>query len=322
MDLQLQQQSFLGHYRQEGKSENSLKCYRLDFTCFNEYLEHASTHPIKNLHQFNTRMVEEFEVFLGQKYKNINSIRRKLQTLRLFFDFLVQKGDFPDNPIRAIQSAPKVLYPPTLHPIEKIQQAQLHFINKINGAETSKEILQSYRNYVLFLLIYHSGLSVSQLANLKIKDLLNLEDENAEIRILIQSKRRDPYTIPFPNEFRSTLQRYCKILHEEMNLDNFYFEQLFFNSNAYKLISGGISPRGVEDIFHKMCEATKLDITPKSLRQTCALKWIQEEHAPATIKEWMGVAPSYSMNLFLKTFEEKKVLCEKLQNLKNYEPLH
>ena len=52
------------------------------------------------------------EGFLEKKYSSINSRRRKLQTLRLFFDFLVENEAYPENPIKKIASAPKSLLPP------------------------------------------------------------------------------------------------------------------------------------------------------------------------------------------------------------------
>ncbi len=311
--FKIQQSNFLDHYRAQGKSENSLKCYRLDFNCVNDFL---IKHSLAKSNQFNFDIstTQEFEHFLSQRYPNINSVRRKLQTMRLFFDYLVAKNLITSNPIKAIQSSPKVLYPPTLHPMSDIQQTQLYLVFKIKNSASSKEKIQNFRNYVLFLIIYHSGLSVSQLATLKRENFLGLEG-NGEIRILISTEKRDPFSVPFPEHLRSTLTEYFSLLSSEMQKDDFFFNEIFFNSNAYKLISGGISARGLEDIFNKISESLKLEITPKSLRQTAILHWVAQNHNSTTIKEWLGVAPSYNMSLYLKVFEELKTECLKLTAL-------
>lgn len=306
------QQTFLHHYRSLGKSENSLKCYRLDFNCINDFLKEIKAQNQQTLN-FDQHLTKSFEQFLFKKYPNINSVRRKLQTIRLFFDYLVDVDFIKQNPIKQIQSSPKVLYPPTLHPMNEINQIQLYLVYKIKHSASSKEVIQNYRNYILFLIIYHAGLSVSQLADLKIDHFLEINNlESEDFRILItNSKRQDPYTIPLPHYFKSTFTQYFKLLQEEMRKDDYFFDQVFFNSNAYKIISGGISARGLEDIFHKTSEALKISITPKSLRQTAALHWLSSGNSASTVKEWLGVAPAYNISLYNLVIENNEE-CKKL----------
>lgn len=313
-----QQHSFLDHYRSMGKSQNSLKCYRLDFNCINEFLKDSNISNQQTVH-FDQNLTKNFEQFLAKKYPNINSIRRKLQTMRLFFDYLLMKNWVDQNPIKNIQSSPKVLYPPTLHPMDEINQVQLYLAYKIKNSSSAKEVIQNFRNYILFIIIYHTGLSVSQLADLKIDHFLELNNlESEDFRILVtNSKRDEPYTIPLPVQFKKTFNNYFKILQDEMKKDNFFFDQVFFNSNAYRLISGGISARGLEDIFHKISEALKINITPKSLRQTAALHWLAMGQSQATVKEWLGVAPAYNISLYLLVLEQKANECLKLCELNN-----
>jgi len=317
--MQNYQKEFLQFYRSQGKSENSLKCYRLDFRCFNDYLSHRAD-ILEKKSLFDQAMTQEFEGHLGIKYQNINSIRRKLQTLRLFFDFLIKKEIVSENPIKTIHSAPKVLYPPKLHTLEEIEHVYLYLIHKMTNASSAKEKLQYSRNLIIFLIIFYAGPSVSILGELKKQDILrgNFLNSNGEnlfqLRLLLHPKRRDAYSIPLPKELEIKLTHYQEILDQEMNKDQFFFEELFFNSNAYKLISGGLSPRGLEDIFHKMSEILKLEMTPKSLRQTCILRWIALGIEQTTIKEWLGVAPSYSLILYQNVFELNQETCNKLKS--------
>ncbi len=43
-----------------------------------------------------------------------------------------------------------------------------------------------------------------------------------------------------------------------------------------------------------------ITLTPKSLRQACIFKWIQQERNTSLIKEWLGLAPSYDLKLYLE----------------------
>ena len=47
----------------------------------------------------------------------------------------------------------------------------------------------------------------------------------------------------------------------------------------------------MEDYRRKL----SIEITPKSLRQSAILNWLNRGHNDSTVKEWMGVAPSYSL---------------------------
>ena len=43
-----------------------------------------------------------------------------------------------------------------------------------------------------------------------------------------------------------------------------------------------------------------ITLTPKSLRQACIFKWIQQQKNVTLIKEWLGLAPSYDLKLYLE----------------------
>ena len=79
------------------------------------------------------------------------------------------------------------------------------------------------------------------------------------------------------------------------------FSELFFYANPYKIISGGISPRGLELLFKDL--RTKLNIkilTPKSIRMSCVFTWIHQRNTEDTIKTWLGVSPNYSLAIYEK----------------------
>jgi hypothetical protein len=48
----------------------------------------------------------------------------------------------------------------------------------------------------------------------------------------------------------------------------------------------------------------KTKMTAKSLRQACIFKWLNMNIPHTTMKEWMGVTPSYSLDLYLEELKK------------------
>ena len=48
-------------------------------------------------------------------------------------------------------------------------------------------------------------------------------------------------------------------------------------------------------VMNNMVKKLMINITPKSLRQACIFKWLSQRKSDSLIKEFMGVAPSYSL---------------------------
>ena len=79
------------------------------------------------------------------------------------------------------------------------------------------------------------------------------------------------------------------------------FNKLLFNANKHRILSGGLSARGIEITFEEFRKKTKIEITAKSLRQSCIYKWLNKKVPETTIKEWLGLAPSYSLRPYTST---------------------
>ena len=105
--------------------------------------------------------------------------------------------------------------------------------------------------------------------------------------------------MPLPKIFTPLYKNYLNSLEEAKELTGLQFDELLFNANPYSILSGGLSARGLETIFKEYRRRLHLTIlTPKSLRQACIFKWLTLRIKAPLIKEWMGVAPSYSMKLY------------------------
>jgi site-specific recombinase XerD len=290
------EQEFYANLRNQGKSQNTLKNYKTDLDCFNYYLnsEYAST-EVRN---FDQALVSNYGLYLEKKYSSDNSRRRRVQALRIFFDFLLNKGLVSSNPVRKLPTSPKFLDIPRPTPFIDVKTLWTFLVEESHSQDKIQELL-SKRNQILFLLIFGAGLKVSDLSDLSMSDVTISTNGDAP-RVLIHHPKRDAYTVELPKIFEKVYADYLIILEEMKNKSQISFDNLLFYANPYRIISGSLSARGIEIIFEDYRNKLMITLTPKSLRQACIFKWIQQQKNVTLIKEWLGLAPSYDFKLYLE----------------------
>jgi len=293
------QHEFLRTLEKQGKSFNTVKNYKADLQCFNNFLFEKQKNL--KLNSFTSTQANEYSIYLDHKYQSSNSVRRRVQALRLFFDFLLSKNLFPDNPIKQMAVSPKVLDNPEPTPFPEILKIYQYLKKKIQGDEDLSLLVHS-RNIVVFHLIYGSGLKVSDVANLHFSRIL--KDSKGNYRVMVEHPKRDPYSIPLPSSFNNDFIFYKNLYTQFLKKEELAIEQLLFNANPYKILSGGLSPRVIELFFEDLRKHIKSEVTAKSLRQSCIFKWLNQNISHSTIKEWLGVTPSYSLDLYLEELKK------------------
>lgn len=287
------QQEFLALLEKQGKSFNTVKNYKADLQCFNNFLIDKQKHL--KLKSFSTTQVQEYSQFLAQKYDSPNSVRRRVQALRLFFDFLLSQNLFPDNPLKQMAVSPKVLDAPEPTPFPEVIKTYQLLKKRAAGSEGLSELV-SLRNVIIFHLIYGGGLKVSDMTKLGRESILK---DQKGYRVMVEHPKRDPYSVPLPQAFKEDFLLYKSRYQDMLKSGNLDIDELLFNANPYRILAGGLSPRGIELFFEELRKEIKSDMTAKSLRQSCIFKWLNLNINHATIKEWLGVAPSYSLDLYL-----------------------
>lgn len=273
-----------------GKKENTLKNYRTDLLCFLNYLQEVQQHD--NISHFQLSHLLEYGQYLKARFKSDNSRRRRVQTLRIFFDYLVEQELVKENYVRQIPVSPKFVDIPKPTPLKDIHLIWKYYLKDQIEDKNSLKYLVKMRNQLIFLLIYTGGLKVAELSVMQIDHIVS----GANPRVLLFPKKGEPYSVPLHKSFHGLFVTYKKLLESLQEKHDIFFPEVFFYANPYKIISGGISPRGLELLFKEL--RNKLEITlltPKSLRMACIYTWIHQRHSEDTIKTWLGVAPSYSL---------------------------
>lgn len=280
--------SFLKSLELKGKSFNTVKNYRTDINTFVKFL--AEKEHNSELVEVTGPMLNEYDLYLEKNYNSPNSIRRRIQALRLFFDWLVEKEIYPNNPVKKLVSSPKKVDIPRPLPFKDV--ILLHkYLHNLNTELEGLEKLISMRNILVFHLIYGAGLKVSDIEALTSEHIL----PGKTLRVLVTHPKRDPYTNPLPEGFIDLYTEYKKLLSEQKSKDGIDFDQILFNANPYKILRGGLSARGIEIILKDVSKKLKIQVTAKNLRQSCIFKWLTYNENESSIKERMGVQPQYSL---------------------------
>lgn len=298
LDLIKEQSRFIKHLESRGKSFNTLKNYRTDLNIFNQHLAKANR-PLF-ISELTTEEVKDYSRFLEEKYNSPNSIRRRVQALRIFFDWLVENGLYADNPIKKALVSPKVVDPPKPLEFKHVLNLLGYLESQIENSQGLEKLIHM-RNKLLFYLIYGAGLKVSDIEILSEGSIFPGDPS----RVMVAHPKRDPYTIALPPGFERFYWKYREVLEAQKLNDQVEFSKLLFNANPYKILKGGLSARGIEVIFKEFSKKLGFTVTAKSLRQSCIFKWMNQKRKDSQIKEWMGVQPIYSLKPYKELLEEE-----------------
>jgi len=293
------QNLFLKNLEQSGKSFNTVKNYRTDLNIFNNFLIQKKSDLI--VKEFTAAQMREYSHYLEAKYNSPNSIRRRVQALRIFFDYLIAQSAYHENPVKKILVNPKVVdlpKPCSFHIIKNLMTN----LETIQKNHTGHEKLLVIRNKVLIQLIYGGCLKVSDIERLKVQ---HLTTSKGQVRILVAPEKREPFTVPMPVSFTGLHQEYLSILEERKNNNQVDFDDYLFNANPFKILKGGLSARGIEVIFKELTKSQKTIITAKNIRQAGIFKLLVSNVPDSRIKEWMGVQPQYSLKPYKDLLEKQ-----------------
>lgn len=123
------------------------------------------------------------------------SVRRKVQTLRAFFNYLIRAGKTADNPAmelvpgRLPKALPKVVRPDDMKNLLDSNYDHADFV--------------SVRNRLIICMLYSTGMRASELTSLK---AVNVDLSRGELKVL--GKRNKERMIPFGKELNDMIRLY------------------------------------------------------------------------------------------------------------------
>lgn len=248
---------------ERGYSENTLLSYQNEITRFEEFL---NTFQLT----INTITTKDLKLYISNLYELTyasSSISHSISILKSLFKFLKNKNYIKTNPTDNLVYPKKVkLLPKTLY------QSEIDII--LENIDTSNFLGQ--RNYMIFLLMYSTGLRVSELVN------LNVEDINQSKILNIIGKGKKQRIVPINDYCFDSLSHYIEFARSNIAKDD---NALFVNKNGKRL-----TERGVRDIFHR--ELSKIDnmkiVSPHALRHSFATHLLENGMNIRMVQELLG----------------------------------
>ncbi len=221
-------------------SVNTIKNYK------NDLLDYYEFHGILAT---DVNAVRSYQKYLADKKYENSTILRKISSLRSFFKYLTVKGIIKDNPMIVISNPKK----------EKLLPNYLNYDNVeklLNAPNTKTDI--GKRDALILELLYSSGIRVSELVNIKIKDI-----NNDEKTILIHGKgNKERYTY-YGSKCENLMDDYIKNVRSKMVPS----EYLLANNHG-----GHLNDRVIRMIVQEYTKISGINVrvSPHTLRHTYA----------------------------------------------------
>lgn len=248
------------------KEDTTVESYIEDIYKYLEYIE-------KNKHIYNALDIDSNSIINYLSYLDKNNyekttIVRKIVSIKLFHKYLNEKYNIPDistkiDKPRVRRKLPNIL---TIEEVDNLLNIQL------NNA-------YDFRNKAMLELMYSSGLRVSELVELKIKDI---DLDNGYVKCF--GKGGKERIIPIGEIAVDYLKKYIYGYRDSMK-KGYYTENVFLNNHGKK-----ISRQGFFLIIKEIAKEKKIEknITPHMLRHSFATHLLNNGADLRTIQEMLG----------------------------------
>ena len=262
-----------------------------DFTCnnynkdLNEYNSFILSNKI-NYKNMDYNEAKEYVIYLNKKNDAKSTISRKLSSLRTFYKYLVLNNKVESNPFLLVSSPKKEKRIPKF-----INYNNMEEILNVPNIKTK----EGQRERVILEVLYASGVRVSELVNIKLKDI-DFSNKN----ILILGKGSKERLVSFGDYALEYINLYLKE-GRKLLLDGVKSDYLIVGKKSEKLTT-----RRVEQIIDDIIKRTsiKLNITPHMFRHTFATHLLDNGCDLLVVQELLGHASLSSTEIYTHVSNE------------------
>lgn len=291
---------------QRNVSPQTIKSYRDTFRLYLRYVEkHLNVTSTKiSITQFDADHILGFLSYLDkERDNNPKTINSRLAALHSFIKFLsFELPEYSGLFNRCL-----------MVPFRKVEKRQMEFLTEDefaalkNTCESDTEL--GRRDMLMLLLLYNTGIRVSELVELKLNDI-NIDNQNFTAYIRIHGKGRKERHVPLWKSTAKYLAGYIRS-HNRNETDS-----LFMNCTDGELTRSGVRYR-LNCLQKKAAEATpsltKKNITPHTFRHTTALRMLQSGVDISTIAIWLGHESIITTHKYMEAdMEMKRKTLEKM----------
>ncbi|WP_276311236.1 tyrosine recombinase XerC [Staphylococcus haemolyticus] len=245
-------------------SAHTLKSYHDDLVQFNHFLEQE----LINLRTFEYKDARNYLSYLySQNLKRI-TVSRKISTLRTFYEFWMTQDETIINPFVQLVHPKKENYLPQFF-YEEEMEALFETV--------AKDTKKGLRDRVILELLYATGIRVSELVNIQLKDI-----DMSLPGVKVLGKGNKERFVPFGEFCRQSIEQY---LREFKPIQHTKHSFLLVNMNG-----APITERGVRYVLNDVVKRTAgvTEIHPHKLRHTFATHLLNQGADLRTVQSLLG----------------------------------
>jgi integrase/recombinase XerC len=270
-------------------SKYTIISYKTDLEEYKEYLKN------KDIKDTDYKFIRNYLTYMFDKKYEKKTISRHISTLRSFYKYLQEEKIIKKNPMTLISNPkldkklPNFLYYDELEVLLNIPD---------------KSTTLGLRDALILELLYSTGIRVSELINIKMKDI-NRSDK----KILIMGKGSKERYVLYGEVLADLLEVYLSYSRAKLNKNSDY---LILNKDGNQ-----ITDRGIRLIISKILKKGEIDyhVSPHTLRHTFATHMLENGADLRTIQELLGHSDVSTTQIY--TNVSNKFITE---NYNNYHP--
>ena len=252
--------------KERGLSNNTINSYLNDINQYILFLD--KYHNIKTPKKLTKKVLDNYLKNLRSKFSSA-SYARKLTSIKAFYKFLHLENEIEEDEAKTIESPKTKKTLPQVLTVDEVN-------NLFNIIDNNTPL--GLRNTALLEFIYGSGLRVSELLNIALKDL-HLNDSY----ITVVGKGDKERMVPISRSAVLACRKYLISGREELLKTNTNY--LFINNNGTKLSRQG---------FHKVLKGlavdagVEIDISAHTLRHSFATHLLENGMDLRTLQILLG----------------------------------
>lgn len=293
---------YLLHCKYERKlDEKTIKAYKLDLNHFVKYLLKVESieHPSAIDKTILKAYIESINHYAA------NTLKRKIASLNAFFNYHEFEDNIEFNPLRKIRLRIKSekRIPKTLNNGELTKILEYAYQQRCSKKKTSFQYECSLRNIAIIELMLSTGLRVSEVSNLQLKDF-----SNDFLLLRIIGKGNKERRIPITNDkVRLALKTY----HAISNSKTAFFSNRFNHKLSTQSIRTIIQNHGIKSAF-------KEKVNPHTFRHSFATLLLERDTDIRYIQQFLGHSSITTTQIYTTVSELKKTEILTLKNPRNF----
>jgi integrase/recombinase XerD len=288
--------AFLFHCEYEKNlSDKTIKAYTIDL---NQFIVYQKVHTL-SIEEIDKHIIKSYIQYLFKKELKEKTIKRKIASLKAFFNYLEFDEQISDNPFRKVKISIKESkrLPKTLN-LHEIKQILTYVYRQKESMDRSRYAYKAtVRDTLILELLFATGMRVSEVSHLELGDI----DLRANtIRIIGKGDKERTIHI-CDSEIKSVLKEYLSLFHPVAS------PYLLINRLGEQL-----SEQSIRFMVKKYQKAVGIEkhITPHMFRHSFATMLLEEGVDIRYIQHLLGHASIATTQIYTQVNlkQQKKIL--------------